>query len=228
MEGIRRGNKLEVNELREGANGLKEAKEVKENKEEHDKEEARQGNRNKEEAGRTGRTASEEQEQKELLRLVPIKEDEEPEKLQLEIKESKKKKKKKKTADKTKDEIKLALVSVYALAGATLDEVFFLKPKEADLLTEAIYRYLEEHNLLETISEKSATLNLIIALVSVNVPKFIGYYENLKTKKERKEDDKKGQAANDSGQSANGSAAGQFDDSNAKTYLDKFYSTDDR
>ena len=226
MERLSRRDEHEDNKSREGADRIEDTKE---NKEEH-KKEARQGNRNKEEAGRTGRTASEEQEQKELPRVVSIKEeDEEPEKLIFEVKESKKKTKtKKKTANKIKDEIKLALVSVYALAGATLDECFFLKPSEADLLSEAIYRYLDEHNLIHTISEKSALVNLIIALISVNTPKFIEYYKKIKNKEEQQNNDKKGQAANDSGQSANGSAAEQYDNSNAKTYLDKFYSTDER
>ena len=176
MERLSRRDEHEDNKSREGADRIEDTKK---DKEEHKKEEARQGNYNKEEgAGRTGRTASEEQ--KELPRVVSIKEeDEEPEKLIFEVKEGKKRKAKKKTASKVKDEIKLALVSVYALAGATLDECFFLKPSEADLLSEAIYRYLDEHNLIHTISEKSALVNLIVALVSVNTPKFLEYYKKM-------------------------------------------------
>ena len=219
-------SELENSKSRKGVNGIENTKE---DKEEY-KEEARQGNRNKEEAGRTGRTASEGQEQKELPRVVFVKDEEqqEPEQLLFEVKESKKKTKtKKKTASKVKDEIKLALVSVYVLAGATLDECFYLKPNEADLLTEAIYRYLEEHNLIHAISEKSALVNLIIALISVNTPKFLEYYKKIKNKEGQQNNDKERQAANDSGQSANRSGRTEYDNSNAKAHLDQFYNPDE-
>ena len=223
MENLFAGNEHEDSKSRKGVDRVENTKE---DKEEHDKEErteeARQGNSDTEE-GRTGRTAREEQ--KELPRLVSIEEEEQPEQLILEVKESKRKKKtKKKTANKVKDEIKLALVGMYALAGATLDKCFFLKPSEADLLAEAIYRYLDEHNLLDIISKKSALVNLIIALISVNTPKFYEYYKNLKAKKGGKEDDKEREAKLDNRQSADGRHS---DVINAKTHLDKFYITDE-
>ena len=224
MEGLFAKNGHEDNKFREGVDRVENTKE---DKEEHDKEErteeARQGNSDTEErTGRTGKTVREE-EQKELPRLVFLEEDEkQPEQLQLEIKESKRKKKtKKKTASKVKDEIKLALVSMYALAGATLDECFFLKPSEADLLSEAIYRYLDEHNLLDIISKKSALVNLIIALISVNTPKVLAYYVKIKRKKEgSKEDDKEREVKLDNRQNVNGRHSNGAD---VKTYLNKFY-----
>ena len=116
-------------------------------------------------------------------------------------------------------------MSVYALAGATLDECFFLKPNEADLLAEAIYRYLDEHNLLDIISKKSALVNLIIALISVNTPKFLTYYVKIKRKKEgSKEDDKEREAKLDNRQNADGRHP---DGVNAKAHLDEFYITDE-
>ena len=232
MEEFNKRNERKNSKSREGANGIEETKKEDHKEEAKQTREARQGNSNKEEArteeaGTERRTAKEEQ--KEFPRVVSI-DEEQPEQFILEVKESKRKKKtKKKTANKVKDEIKLALVSVYALAGATLDECFYLKPNEADLLAEAIYRYLDEHNLIHTISEKSATFNLIVALVSVNLPKFTEYYKNLKSKKGRQQNnDQEREAKVNSGQSIDRVPGGQPDSDNAKAYLTEFYSPDER
>ena len=229
MGEVFKGNKLEDSKSRERVIEIEEAKKVSKRREDSSKRETRQRNNNREESGEeTGGaggergTTEETKQSEENLGLVV---EDEPEQLILEVKEEKKKRKKrtKKTDNKLKDEIKLILVGTYGLVGATIDKCFYLKPSEADLLTEAIYRYLDEHNLLGTISEKTATVNLIIALLAVNTPKVMTYYKKLKERKEDKENDKGRKIKDDSGQSANGVSRRQYDNTNAKTHLDQFY-----
>ena len=221
MGEVFKGNKLEDSKSGERIIRIEETK--KDNKGgDSSKRETRQGNNIREETGGERRTAEGTKQSEEIPGLAV--EDEQPEQLILEIKDKKKKKKTtKKAADKLKDEIKLLLIGIYGLAGATLDKCFFLKPSEADLLTEAIYRYLDEHNLLGTISEKTATVNLVVALLAVNVPKVMTYYKKIKQRKEDREDDKSRETKEYSGQSVNGVSRGQYDITNAKTHLDKFY-----
>ena len=222
MEKLYKGNEFEDSKPGERIIRIEEAKEDSERRDDSSKGKTRQGNSDREEAGREGRTAEEAKQSEKVLGLAV--DDEQPEQLVLEIKDEKKKKKKtKKVSDKLKDEIKLLLVGIYGLAGATLDKCFYLKPSEADLLTEAIYRYLDEHNLLSAVSEKTATVNLIIALIAVNVPKIMTYYKKIKQRKEDREDDKSREIKEHSGQSASGLRRGQYDTTNAKTHLDQFY-----
>ena len=229
MGKVDEGVKLENNEHREGVERVEERKN--EGKERETNKEARQRNKSKDKKGGGGRTAKNEKQSEEIPRLAI--EDEQPEQLLLEITETtnnKKKRKKtvKKTANKVKDELKLALVGAYGLLAVTLDDCFYLKPNEADILAEAIYRYLDEHDLIHTISEKSATLNLIVALITVNTPKILIYYRNLKDKnKEGKGDDKKGEARISNRESVDRVSRGEHINNNVKTHLNEFYIADE-
>ena len=149
--------------------------------------------------------------------------------METEIKKSKKKAVKKKK-DRIKDDIKLALVSVYGAIGIWIDECFFLKPDESERLSEAIYRYLEEHNLLDAISEKSATVNLLIVFASINIPKILIYYNKIKKEEgELKQDGRQSrETANNTRQVNKRTRSTDTSTDNAKTYLDGFYNNYER
>ena len=143
------------------------------------------------EAGNEGGKTRGEQSSKEISGLASL---EKPEEVIVEVEEKKTKKKQTKKKDRIKEEIKLVLIGVYSVAGILLDECFYLKPNESEILADAIYRYLEEHNLLNVVREKSATLNLIIALISVNLPKILTYLSKLE--KRRRENEKSRETTN--------------------------------
>ena len=171
-----------ANKSRNGKGGVEE--EVEKTKEAREEGRTAKGNSDKGKTVKTGTTTEAGTEkEKELSRLAVL---DKPGEIVVEVEERKKKKTKKTTKrDRIKDEIRLALVAVYGVAGALIDECFFLKPNESELLAEAIYRYLEEHNLLDALREKSATINLIIVILSVNVPKIYTFYD--KVQKERRD-----------------------------------------
>ena len=140
--------------------------------------------------------------------------------LEADVKKGKKKTVRKKK-DRIKDDIKLALISVYGVAGFWVDECFFLKPDESEKLSEAIYRYLDEHNLLDAISEKSATLNLLIVFASVNIPKVLTYYNK---ERKLKQDEKQGRKTTNSDRKPDKPTRSRdANGDNVKTFLDGFY-----
>ena len=179
--GVREGSG-KTDKSRNGKGGVEE--EVEKTKEAREEGRTAEGNSNKGKTVKTGATTEAGTEkEKELSGLAVL---DKPDEIVVEVEEKKKKKTKKTTKrDRIKDEIRLALVAVYGVAGALIDECFFLKPNESELLAEAIYRYLEEHNLLDALREKSATINLIIVILSVNVPKIYTFYD--KVQKERRD-----------------------------------------
>ena len=143
--------------------------------------------------------------------------------LEAEAKKSKRKTAKKRK-DRIKDDIKLALISIYGAAGIWIDECFFLKPDESERLSEAIYRYLEEHNLLDAISEKSATVNLLIVFASVNIPKILTYYNKIKKEgKLKQHGEQSRKTANSAREPDKRTRSRDADADNAKTFLDGFY-----
>ena len=151
---------------------------------------------------------------------------EKPEQIFLEVdkKPSKKKTTAKKGRDKVKEEIKLILVAIYSAAGTLIDECFHLTPHESELLSDAIVRYLEEHNLLETVREKSALENLIIAFASVNIPKILTYYNKTMRKKGvNKKDDKSRETQDNTGTSTDTVPGTSTDVDNVKTSLNSYY-----
>ena len=216
--GVREGSG-KTDKSRNGKGGIKE--EVEKTKEAREEGRTAEGNSNKEKTIKTGATA-EAGTKKELSGLAVL---DKPDEVVVEVEEKKKKKTKKTTKrDRIKDEIRLALVAVYGVAGALIDECFFLKPNESELLAEAIYRYLEEHNLLDALREKSATINLIIVILSVNVPKVYTYYD--KVQKERRDkvgrQDKSKEIDGSYRQDIGGSREGRRDIANTTTDVKVF------
>ena len=235
MERIQRDSG-QNNELGNGEGGNKETiKEETEGKTERE-EGTREEGRSERVGGKgenTGRTGTEggEGEQTGRDRFYIQEDTIEPEKVVLEtdVKKSKKKTAKKRK-DRIKDDIKLALISIYGAAGIWIDECFFLKPDESERLSEAIYRYLEEHNLLDAISEKSATVNLLIVFASVNIPKILTYYNKIKEKEGKlKQDGRQSrETASNTRQVNKRTRSTDASTDNAKTYLDGFYNNYER
>ena len=216
----------EINKSRNGKGGNKE--EVEKTKEAREEGRTAEGNSNKGKTVKTGTTVEAGTEkEKELSGLAVL---DKPDEIVVEVEEKKKKKTKKTTKkDRIKDEIRLALVAVYGVAGALIDECFFLKPSESELFAEAIYRYLEEHNLLDTLREKSAMINLIVVVLSVNIPKIYTYYEKIR--KERSTEigrqDKSKKIDESYRQDIGGSRGGRRDiannDTDVKVYLNELH-----
>ena len=235
MERIQRSSRKN-NKLGNGEGGNKETiKEETEGKTERE-EGTREEGRSERVGGKgenTGRTGTEggEGEQTGRDRFYIQEDTIEPEKVVLEtdVKKSKKKTAKKRK-DRIKDDIKLALVSIYGAAGIWIDKCFFLQPDESERLAEAIYRYLEEHNLLDTISEKSATVNLLIVFASINIPKALTYYNKTKKKEgELKQNGRQSRETANSDRELNkGTRSTNASTDNAKAYLDGFYNNYER
>ena len=215
-----------TNKSRNGKGGIEE--EIEKTKEAREEGRAAEGNSNKGKTVETGATAKAGTEkEKELSGLAVL---DKLDEIVVEVEEKKKKKTKKTTKrDRIKDEIRLALVAVYGVAGALIDECFFLKPNESELLAEAIYRYLEEHNLLDALREKSATINLIVVVLSVNIPKIYTYYEKIRKERsiEIGKQDKSKEVGESYRQDIGGSRRGRRDNANdvtdVKVYLNELH-----
>ena len=214
-----------TNKSRNGKGGIEE--EIEKTKEAREEGRATERNSNKGKTVKTGAAAEAGAKKEELSGLAVL---DKPDEIVVEV-EEKKKKKTKKTAkrDRIKDEIRLALVAVYGVAGALIDECFFLKPNESELLAEAIYRYLEEHNLLDALREKSATINLIVVVLSVNIPKIYTYYEKIRKERsiEIGKQDKSKEVGESYRQDIGGSRRGRRDNANdvtdVKVYLNELH-----
>ena len=210
------GNKQETDEEKEerGSRRKRSTKETKETRQ-------RDSSKGTAEEGRAERREEDKQDE-EVSGLASV---DSPEQIFLEIekKAPKKKTTTKKVKDKVKEEIKLILVAVYSAAGTLIDECFHLTPQESEILADAIYRYLEEHNLLETVKEKSALLNLVIAFASVNIPKLLTYYSKVKAKG-GKQVEQDGKAEDNTGNSDNTVRETEPSASDVKTHLNQYYS----
>ena len=220
MEGVAKNEQQLRNDVQE--NGKGDGKERKETKQEENRETRKGANNKGSERGK--KTRGEQRPSEEIPRLVSI-EEEKPEEVVVEVEEKKKKKQTKKK-DRIKDEIKLILAGIYGAAGALIDECFYLKPHENEMLADAIYRYLEEHNLLDAIREKSATINLIITVLSVNIPKILTYMSKVskKRKEERKSaNDKSREAAENIVRDNGGMQEREFSYDSLKSYLADYY-----